>query len=161
MTRPPFRYAPMVHSLLKQRDGSVCALCNRLIENGEESVDHILQRVLGGSHEASNLRLVHLKCNMHRPRKEKADDVTAVTDTPVSVRKRLFSLLARLHSPQRLSFNSVALGMGTHPSLLSRYLRVARNAGWVTTKKSMGDGLVITVLDRAGLEKASSPVIDR
>ena len=42
------------------RDGYVCGICGR---DGANSVDHIVARVHGGSHDDSNLRAAHAICN--------------------------------------------------------------------------------------------------
>jgi 5-methylcytosine-specific restriction endonuclease McrA len=57
---------------LAQRDGSDCGICGLPVDmtlarsDGLDcpSVDHIVPRSLGGSHDAENLQLAHLSCNM-------------------------------------------------------------------------------------------------
>lgn len=58
---------------LAQRDGTDCGICHQPIDmtltraaGGLDcpSVDHILPRAHGGSHEPANLQLAHLRCNM-------------------------------------------------------------------------------------------------
>lgn len=57
---------------LAQRDGTDCGICGQPVDmkltraDGLEcpSVDHIIPRARGGSHEPTNLQLAHLRCNM-------------------------------------------------------------------------------------------------
>lgn len=57
---------------LAQRDGTDCGICHQPVDmtlarvDGLDcpSVDHILPRSHGGSHEPANLQLAHLRCNM-------------------------------------------------------------------------------------------------
>jgi 5-methylcytosine-specific restriction endonuclease McrA len=57
---------------LAARDGTDCGICGRPVDmtlsraDGLDcpSVDHILPRSLGGSHDPANLQLAHLRCNM-------------------------------------------------------------------------------------------------
>ena len=42
------------------RDGYVCGICGR---DGANSVDHIVPRIRGGSHNDDNLRAAHAICN--------------------------------------------------------------------------------------------------
>jgi hypothetical protein len=59
---------------LAQRDGTDCGLCGEPVDmnlplSGDlmrPSVDHVLPRSLGGSHDPSNLQLAHLRCNMRK-----------------------------------------------------------------------------------------------
>lgn len=56
---------------LAQRDGTDCGLCgnpvdmglSRKVSNMCPSVDHIIPRSRGGSHDPANLQLAHLHCN--------------------------------------------------------------------------------------------------
>lgn len=57
---------------LAARDGTDCGICGSPVDMTLTradslqcpSVDHIVPRALGGSHEPSNLQLTHLRCNM-------------------------------------------------------------------------------------------------
>jgi hypothetical protein len=58
---------------LAERDGTDCGICHQPVDmtliravDGLDcpSVDHILPRSRGGSHEPENLQLAHLRCNM-------------------------------------------------------------------------------------------------
>lgn len=59
---------------LARRDGTDCGICHQPIDmtlaraDGLDcpSVDHVLPRSLGGSHEPENLQLAHLVCNMRK-----------------------------------------------------------------------------------------------
>lgn len=63
-------YRKMVISLILERDGKLCGLCGlELVDQIE--IDHIVQRAMGGTHEAGNLRLAHPECNRRRPKKGK------------------------------------------------------------------------------------------
>lgn len=56
---------------LAERDGVTCGICGQSVDmslrrkdsNMCASVDHILPRALGGTHEPENLQLAHLYCN--------------------------------------------------------------------------------------------------
>lgn len=56
---------------LAERDGTDCGICGQPVDmalrrkdsNMCASVDHILPRALGGTHEPENLQLAHLYCN--------------------------------------------------------------------------------------------------
>lgn len=65
-------YRETVVLFLMERDGTICKLCNTLIEQGSEQIDHIIQRAIGGTNEPSNLRLVHKACNANRPKPRRA-----------------------------------------------------------------------------------------
>lgn len=72
---------------LAQRDGTDCGICLEPVDMGLRrgdpgvlmcaSVDHILPRSLGGTHEPENLQLAHLACNM-----AKSDRVAGVAPDP-------------------------------------------------------------------------------
>ncbi len=58
---------------LIERDGLSCWICGQLlVENLTEtnpfriSIDHILDKALGGSNKIENLKLAHSKCNEKR-----------------------------------------------------------------------------------------------
>lgn len=60
-------YKRMLMAILFQRDGGKCGICGKpVIEIKQASVDHIVQRAIGGTDAATNLRLAHRKCNVHR-----------------------------------------------------------------------------------------------
>jgi 5-methylcytosine-specific restriction endonuclease McrA len=66
MTRTHGGYAPRWLSIRKRvllRDDFVCALCGRA---GANSVDHIVPKSKGGTHEMDNLRAAHMSCNAAR-----------------------------------------------------------------------------------------------
>lgn len=58
-------------SLVIQRDGKICGLCGKEVQPGEEQIDHIMPRNMGGSNTAENVRLTHYTCNIRRPKKPK------------------------------------------------------------------------------------------
>lgn len=59
---------------LANRDGTDCGICGEPVDmslrlSGDlmrPSVDHIMPRSLGGTHEPENLQLAHLRCNMRK-----------------------------------------------------------------------------------------------
>lgn len=61
-------YRDLLISMLIQRDGRQCGICGAIVNEGEESPDHIIQRSDGGPDTAENLRLTHRTCNNRRPR---------------------------------------------------------------------------------------------
>lgn len=61
-------YRLLAVNLLRQRDGDICGHCGKQILDKEFGIDHKKPRCLGGSEEASNLRLVHKICNIRRER---------------------------------------------------------------------------------------------
>jgi hypothetical protein len=44
-----------------------CTLCGERIDPSQEHIDHIREIAVGGNSDASNLRIVHAKCNKERP----------------------------------------------------------------------------------------------
>ena len=62
-TRTESEYRAMAVSLLLERDGSLCSICGQEMPKAEIQIDHEKPRVLGGSYEASNIRLAHRACN--------------------------------------------------------------------------------------------------
>lgn len=66
----------MTAAQLAERDGANCGICGEPVDmtlsrkDAEgimcASVDHILPRALGGTHDAANLQLAHLYCNMRK-----------------------------------------------------------------------------------------------
>jgi len=59
----------MVISLLRERDGDNCGICNKYLIYGEEQIDHIIGVKAGGLHTADNIQLAHRDCNLHKERK--------------------------------------------------------------------------------------------
>lgn len=58
---------------LINRDGTGCSICGEQIDQDLDwphprslTVDHVVPRSHGGSHEATNLRLAHMSCNRQR-----------------------------------------------------------------------------------------------
>ena len=51
---------------LLKRDGWRCWLCGEFMGEGDVSIDHLLPRSLGGTHEQANLKLAHVGCNNRR-----------------------------------------------------------------------------------------------
>ncbi|RVW06740.1 HNH endonuclease [Rhodococcus spongiicola] len=60
---------------LALRDGAICGICGGDVDMSLSrkddgamcpSVDHIVPRSLGGSHDPSNLQLAHMVCNMRK-----------------------------------------------------------------------------------------------
>lgn len=52
-------------AVLKARDGNLCWLCFRAIRKGQETIEHLLARSLGGTYALDNLALCHPGCNRH------------------------------------------------------------------------------------------------
>lgn len=51
-------------SILSERDGYFCFLCNEDFEEGQEpTLDHWIPQARGGGWEIENLRLAHKRCN--------------------------------------------------------------------------------------------------
>ncbi len=48
---------------LLARDGNRCFFCNRIMQENELSIEHLVPRVHGGPHHLSNLALAHRDCN--------------------------------------------------------------------------------------------------
>ena len=72
-TRMP--WIPMRRRLsLYERDGWECVLCGEAVDRDligtrsqmRPSLDHVIPRCMGGSHEDSNLRLAHVICNARK-----------------------------------------------------------------------------------------------
>lgn len=83
---------------------------------------------------------------------EVGQTVTTTLTDKVSTRRRLAETLLRVPPEGGIvSFDSVAKTMGASPSILSRYLRGFRQVGWIETRKTMGLGLWVKVLDRDSL----------
>ena len=64
---------PQARHSLYERDAWQCAICNLPVDRAAHwnddqapSLDHILPRSLGGTHEAENLRTAHRICNSVR-----------------------------------------------------------------------------------------------
>lgn len=48
-----------------ERDGYMCRLCGKSFPPAD-SVDHIIPRSRGGSHNVSNLQAAHMSCNLKK-----------------------------------------------------------------------------------------------
>lgn len=65
---------PAVRQAIYERDGHTCWLCNEAIDHGDDprygnwsaSLDHVIPRSKGGTHDESNLRTAHRWCNAVR-----------------------------------------------------------------------------------------------
>ena len=62
-------YKRMLLSMLRVRDENLCGICRQVVDQGDEGVDHVLQRCLGGEDSADNIRLTHRCCNSWRPKR--------------------------------------------------------------------------------------------
>lgn len=60
------QFGPHLRKELHARFKGVCHLCERPISLQEITVDHVLPRKLGGTHEVNNLAPAHKKCNQRR-----------------------------------------------------------------------------------------------
>lgn len=71
------KYRDMVNNLLIARDGNLCSICNEILDPTVEvlHIDHILPRCMGGTHEATNIRLVHATCNLTRGKRITTEDL--------------------------------------------------------------------------------------
>ena len=54
--------SPMV-ATLRKRDGGLCFFCQRQVDEGSESVEHLVNITHGGPNHISNLFLAHVSCN--------------------------------------------------------------------------------------------------
>lgn len=68
---------PDIRRSIYVRDGWTCGFCGEAVEDGlpssspwQATLDHIIPRSLGGSDDASNLRLLHRYCNAVRSNRE-------------------------------------------------------------------------------------------
>ena len=62
-------YKLMLLHVLLDRDGPTCAVCSLALDDvADMSIDHIVPKMLGGSDEAVNIRVIHKRCNSTRPR---------------------------------------------------------------------------------------------
>jgi len=59
-------YREIAIGFLRQRDGDKCWLCQGIMLEGDESLDHVLTVKAGGTHHPSNIRLAHIWCNKRR-----------------------------------------------------------------------------------------------
>lgn len=71
--RPKMRYYGLSAAQLAERDGPRCALCGEDVDFSlrsphpmSASVDHIIPRSRGGTHDADNLQLAHRTCNTRK-----------------------------------------------------------------------------------------------
>jgi 5-methylcytosine-specific restriction endonuclease McrA len=52
---------------LLERDGNICFICKKeFARRGDITVDHIIARSNGGTHDIWNLQLAHQKCNIEK-----------------------------------------------------------------------------------------------
>lgn len=83
--RQDYRKYKMTSAQLAERDGATCGICGEPVDmtlrrsdsNLCASVDHVLPRSLGGTHDPENLQLAHLLCNQR-----KSDRVTHALTRP-------------------------------------------------------------------------------
>lgn len=61
----------LIISFLIERDGNLCGICGKEVAMGEDGIDHIIPRNMGGPNTAQNVRLAHRVCNNRRPKKPK------------------------------------------------------------------------------------------
>jgi 5-methylcytosine-specific restriction endonuclease McrA len=71
----------LVISLLIERDGNKCGICGKEVATGEDSIDHVVPRNMGGPNTARNIRLAHRTCNNRRPRMPKELRLAMSPDT--------------------------------------------------------------------------------
>lgn len=72
--RQDYRKYKMSAPELARRDGTTCGICGERVDMDLRrnvsimcaSVDHVIPRALGGSHEPENLQLAHLLCNQRK-----------------------------------------------------------------------------------------------
>lgn len=84
-------------------------------------------------------------------------EVLAPKTAPKAIRPRFFAAILRATekgSIAALQLKSVAASLGCHPSLLTRYLKEAANAGWLRSEQKMW-GVEFDILDRPALEAAA------
>jgi len=51
---------------LWERDGGICGICGLPVDLADVEPDHVVQRMVGGSDDESNLRAAHRICNARR-----------------------------------------------------------------------------------------------
>jgi 5-methylcytosine-specific restriction endonuclease McrA len=61
----------LVISFLIARDGNICGICGKEVPMGDDGIDHIIPRNMGGPNTAENVRLTHRICNNRRPKQPK------------------------------------------------------------------------------------------
>ena len=71
-------YKAMVISLLVERDGIFCWVCGKPMKKTSMTIDHVLQRAIGGTNDATNLKLAHRSCNAARPRPRRGNGTSKV-----------------------------------------------------------------------------------
>lgn len=86
----------MLAYLYDMQDGR-CALCNKKLPNlgkGGPHVDHVVPWAQGGDNAQTNLRLLHIKCNLAKSDECNPDDVIRY------LQSRLLNLRDDQHGPQ-------------------------------------------------------------
>lgn len=73
---------PQEVAALLRRDGRACFYCGGQIEDGRESLEHVVPVARGGPHHLANLVLTHPKCN------HEAGDLSAAEKVRLRDRKR-------------------------------------------------------------------------
>lgn len=84
-------------------------------------------------------------------------DATTTAPAIPSIRQRFYAALLRATAKEPVAsvqLKSIADTIGCHPSLLTRYLRQAAQAGWLRSGQRLW-GVEIEVLDRPALETAA------
>ena len=61
-------YRKLVDSLIRQRDGDMCWICDTYVDEKSSSIDHVILMRAGGHNSADNVKLAHLLCNLQRPK---------------------------------------------------------------------------------------------
>lgn len=71
----------------------------------------------------------------------------------VTARMQLASVLLGLPpSGETIHFQSLALGLGVSPGLISRHLKEFRERGWIVTRRAFIEGMWVRVVNRVALE---------
>jgi len=66
--KPKYQYSKRQNkrNTLLKRDGNVCGICKLEIVDELPTIDHIVEKILGGTDNNKNLRLAHKMCNENR-----------------------------------------------------------------------------------------------
>lgn len=51
---------------IRVRDDATCHLCGLWVDVGEQTLDHVIPLVRGGSHTYDNIKLAHRECNSRK-----------------------------------------------------------------------------------------------